>query len=45
MAKSCGLHFSVSQFKVNVPLELIFRDVWGPSPFTYINGNNYFFDK
>ena len=42
MAKSRGLHFSVSQSKVNVPLELIFRDVWIPAPFTSINGNNYY---
>jgi hypothetical protein len=42
MAKRNRLHFSASQSRANVSLELIFRDVWGPAPFTYLNGNKYY---
>lgn len=40
--KSHKLPFSVSSIKTTTPLELIFSDVWGPSPITSVNGFQYY---
>jgi hypothetical protein len=40
--KSHKLPFSISSIKTSSPLELIFSDVWGPSPITSINGYKYY---
>ena len=41
-AKSQQLPFHDSTFHSNAPLDLIFSDVWGPSPFCSINGHRYY---
>ena len=40
--KSHQLPFSLSHHKSTVPLELIFSDVWGPSPILSNNGARYY---
>jgi histone deacetylase 1/2 len=40
--KSHQLPFSVSQHVTNAPLELIYSDVWGPSPQTSVSGHSYY---
>jgi len=40
--KSHKLPFSVSSIKTTTPLELLFSDVWGPSPITSVNGYKYY---
>lgn len=37
--KSHQLPFSFSKSITKVPLDLLFSDVWGPSPYFLINGN------
>jgi hypothetical protein len=41
-AKGHQLPFSVSQTSVCNPLDLIYSDVWGPSPSISINGNRFY---
>jgi hypothetical protein len=41
-SKSKQLSFSSSQSKATCPLELIFTDVWGPSPIPSHNGYKYY---
>jgi hypothetical protein len=41
-AKAHQLPFSASTSVFNLPLELIFSDVWGPSPVVSSNGNKYY---
>lgn len=40
--KSHKLPFHESSIKTSTPLELIFSDVWGPSPITSVNGYRYY---
>jgi hypothetical protein len=40
--KSHQLPFSLSENKSNVPLELVFSNVWGPSPLLSNNGARYY---
>jgi hypothetical protein len=42
MGKSHALPFHLSPSLSKFPLELIFTDVWGPSPFPSNNGNRYY---
>ena len=41
-AKSHQLPFNVSSIVASKPLELIFSDVWGPSPTISFSGNKYY---
>ena len=41
-AKRQQLPFHDSTFHSNAPLDLIFSDVWGPSPICSINGRRYY---
>ena len=41
-AKSHQLSFSSSTFVASRPLELLFSDVWGPSPNVSLSGNKYY---
>jgi len=40
--KSHKLHFSIYENKSSVPLELIFSDIWGPSPILSNNGARFY---
>jgi hypothetical protein len=40
--KSHKLPFHESSIKTSTPFELIFSDVWGPSPITSVNGYRYY---
>jgi hypothetical protein len=40
-SKSKQLSFSLSQSQAKCPLELIYTDVWGPSPICSTNGSKY----
>ena len=40
--KSKQLPFALSSTQVNFPLELIFTDVWGPSPICSKSGSKYY---
>jgi hypothetical protein len=42
LGKSHRLPFYLSPSVSTSPLELIFSDVWGPSPFLSVNGNKYY---
>jgi hypothetical protein len=42
LGKSHRLPFCLSPSVSTSPLELIFSDVWGPSPFLSVNGNKYY---
>lgn len=42
MAKSHRLPFLSSESKTNVPFELAYSNLWGPSPVTSVNGAQYF---
>jgi hypothetical protein len=42
MGKSHRLHFSNSLSRSSRPLQLLFLDVWGPSPMPSINNNRYY---
>jgi hypothetical protein len=42
MSKSHQLPFSQSSTRVNHPLEMIYTDVWGPSPLCSTVGNKYY---
>jgi hypothetical protein len=42
MGKSHHLHFSNSLSRSSHPLQLLFLDVWGPSPMPSINNNRYY---
>jgi hypothetical protein len=42
MSKSKQLSFKLSSTRVNHPLELIYTDVWGPSPLYSTYGNKYY---
>jgi transposase InsO family protein len=42
LGKSHTLPFHLSPTVSTSPLELIFSDVWGPSPFLSINGNKFY---
>jgi hypothetical protein len=41
-AKGHQLLFSISTSKICNPLELLYSDVWGPSPTLSTNGNRYY---
>ncbi len=41
-SKSKQLSFSLSSTQINAPLELIYSDVWGPSPICSRNGFKYY---
>jgi hypothetical protein len=41
-SKSKQLSFSLSQSQATCPLELIYTDVWGPSPVCSTNGSKYY---
>jgi hypothetical protein len=41
-AKGHQLPFLVSIFTICKPLDLVYSDVWGPSPTLSINGNRYY---
>lgn len=42
LAKSHRLLFSLSSSRVVAPFDLVYTDVWGPSPLKSINGARYF---
>lgn len=42
LGKSHKLHAPASTHHYNAPFELIFSDLWGPSPFTSTNGFSYY---
>jgi hypothetical protein len=42
MSKSKQHHFSLSLTRVNHPLELIYTNVWGPTPMFSTNGNKFY---
>ena len=41
-SKSKQLSFSLSSTQINAPIELIYSDVWGPSPICSRNGFKYY---
>jgi hypothetical protein len=42
MAKSHSLLFPLSASQPHGPLDLIFKDVWGPSPSSSTSGSRYY---